>query len=62
MAGKMMEYRIPIPHIYKSIALASSDPAGTYYKYAESYIRSNYPELILIRHEKGVAVCILKEN
>ncbi|MBX0319784.1 hypothetical protein [Shouchella clausii] len=57
-----MEYRIPIPHIYKSIALASSDPAGTYYKYVESYIRSNYPELTLIRHEKGVAVCILKEN
>ena len=56
----MIEYRISVPHIYKRIALASTDPIGIYYAYAESYIRSNFPDMKQIRHEKGVVVCIRK--
>lgn len=59
-----MEYRIPIPHIYRWIAKSSENPHKVGTEYAEAYIRSNYPELELVRFEKGqaggYAVCIAK--
>lgn len=59
-----MEYRIPIPHIYRWIAKSSENPNKVGTAYAEAYLRSNYPELELLRFEKGsvggYAVCIAK--